>query len=100
MGLTNSREQYTLLPPPPYEKMRQITTVIYDDNHINHTTNNNNIKYRIFYRYLNGLRLTFSGPAIYESYDECLSACTNLNEPRLRPFTDMSSATHLYHFPG
>jgi dihydrodipicolinate synthase/N-acetylneuraminate lyase len=55
------------------------------------------IKYAIFYRYLTGLRRTFSGPAIFETYEECKAYCDDLNALNAQKHYEDGV---LFHFPG
>jgi hypothetical protein len=55
------------------------------------------IKYAIFYRYLTGLRRTFSGPAIFDTYEECKAYCDDLNALNAQKYTE---DIVLFHFPG
>ena len=87
-----------LVSPPPYEEsIEQKLSVATVDVAVD-----DKIKYRIFYRYLNGLRRTFSGPRLYDSYEECLETCNYLNNPAKFRDRDISfdDMVHLYHFPG
>ena len=101
MGALVSKNQqhhaYALLPPPPpYEERKELN----DDKQV--SSSDDKIKYRIFYRYLNGLRRTFSGPPLYESYAECLEMCNYLNSASKWRENDISfdDMANLYHFPG
>ena len=77
-------------PPPPY-------TAYTKEANFDEKPRTDKIKYAIFYRYLTGLKRTFSGPAIFETYEECKAYCDDLNALNAKKhYEDVV----LFHFPG
>jgi len=78
-------------PPPPYTAYAKEAT--FDEK-----PRTDKLKYAIFSRYSTGLKRTFSGPAIFETYEECQAYCDDLNA--LSAKKHYGEDVVLFHFPG
>ena len=83
--------------PPPYTATATATTAYTKLVNVDEKPCTDKIKYAIFYRYLTGLRRTFSGPAIFETYEECKAYCDDLNALNAQKHYEDGV---LFHFPG